>query len=279
MTKTVSIFYEYGALNSQPVFEAFETGLKIHGFKIVKNSFEADVAVIWSMLWHGRMSGNRRVFEHYRSQGKNVFILEVGGIQRNITWRVGLNGINREDLVYYPDGKDRASNIGISLNPWKTGDDILICCQNGKSELWNGRPSVETWVHETINYIRQFSDRRIVVRQHPRFPLKFTESYKNVSFQKPVFIKNTYDSYDLTFDNIHATVCWNSTPAPLSVINGVPVFTSIHNIAFPVGNTDLSLIEDPEKPDRSQWVNQYTRSEFTILELAHGMPLKTLTNI
>jgi len=277
--KTVSIFYDYGALNSKPVLTAFETGLKLHGIKTYKNSLEADAAVIWSMLWHGRMSGNRTVYEHYRKLGKPVFIVEVGGIHRNITWRVGLNGLGRESLLRYPSFIKRTHHFNIKLNPWRSGDNILICCQNGNSELWSNMPPVEHWVSDVIYKIREVTDRPLIVRQHPRFPLKFNGTYKNVSFQKPILIKNTYDSYNLSFENIHATVCWNSTPAPQSVIDGVPVFTSINGIAYPVGNTDLSLIETPNTPDREEWLTDYISTEFTLAEIEQGMPLKTLTNI
>ena len=49
--------------------------------------------VLWSMLWHGRMQGNKHIYESAVAQKESPF-LEVGGIKRNVTWKVGLNGIN-----------------------------------------------------------------------------------------------------------------------------------------------------------------------------------------
>ena len=50
----VSLFEQFGALNSGPVFSALQQGLEASGLKQNTNDMSADVAVIWSMLWAGR---------------------------------------------------------------------------------------------------------------------------------------------------------------------------------------------------------------------------------
>ena len=37
---------------------------------IVENSLDCDAALIWSVLWYGRMAGNHKVWQHYRKQNK-----------------------------------------------------------------------------------------------------------------------------------------------------------------------------------------------------------------
>ena len=54
-----SLWTDNGAMNSKPVFQAFEKSLKDAGCTVVHNSLDADVAVIWSVLWHGRMAQNK----------------------------------------------------------------------------------------------------------------------------------------------------------------------------------------------------------------------------
>lgn len=280
--KTVSLFDNYGALNSKPVFAAFKIGLQRQGYTVKHNSFDADVAVIWSMLWHGRMSYNKQIYDHFRKLKKDVIVLEIGSISRGNTWRVGVNGISNNQLVYYPKSDTIRSHLfNLKLSPWRTaGDVILICGQHGKSQLWNNMPSVSDWIHQTIEAIRIQTDIPIIVRPHPRYPLeKLSTSHNNVSIQKPNHIKTTYDDYDLSFDNLHALVCWSSTPAALAVLNGIPVFTGPDSIAYPVANKDLSSIVQPLMPDRSDWLNDFTRSEYTLDELENGMPLKTLTKV
>jgi hypothetical protein len=36
-------------------------------------------------------------------------------------------------------------------------------------------------------------------------------------------------------------------------------------------------IEDPIMPDRTQWLNDYAHTEYTLDEIAQGIPLKRLT--
>ena len=57
----ISTFNKFGALNSGPVFEAFRNGCKKHRIRVSEHNMSADVAVIWSQLWTGRMAPNRAV--------------------------------------------------------------------------------------------------------------------------------------------------------------------------------------------------------------------------
>jgi hypothetical protein len=91
-----SLWTNYGALNSKPVFDAFRQGCRSLGVACVDNSNDADVDVIWSVLFSGRMAGNKDIWERNAANSKPTIVLEVGGIQRNTTWKVGLNGINRD---------------------------------------------------------------------------------------------------------------------------------------------------------------------------------------
>ena len=63
---------------------------------LVEGDMDADAALIWSVLWYGKMSANKRVWDHYRAQNKPVIVIEVGGLIRNTTWKLGINGINRD---------------------------------------------------------------------------------------------------------------------------------------------------------------------------------------
>jgi hypothetical protein len=209
--KKISLFKSFGALNSAPVFAAFETGLRNYGFNVVNDSMDADIAVIWSVLWHGRMAGNKAVWDHYRSLNKPVIVIEVGAVNRGVTWRIGINGIARTSLVM--KSKDDYTNT-LQLLPWRqSGEYILICGQNDKSLLWKGMPRMGTWVSNIIEEIRSHTTMPIVFRPHPRCPVPDVESYfKNVYRQAPTHVISTYDSYDLNFNKAHAVVNWSSSP-------------------------------------------------------------------
>lgn len=276
----ISLFKEYGALNSKPIFEAFEKSLIAAGHTVYESDMHCDVAVIWSVLFQGRMLGNKPVWDYYRKTGRNVIVLEVGGIQRGTTWKVGLNGINRDAYYNFCDCDDsRATKLGLKLNPWRTdGEFILLCGQHDKSLQWRDMPSMSNWVIKTIDTIRQYTDRPIVFRPHPRCSLPHIErGFKNVYRQEPVHVTGSYDNFDLAFTRIWSTVSWSSNPGPQSVIAGVPAVVGPSSLAWDVATHDFADIENPAKPDRIKWLTQYAYTEWTVDEICQGIPLKRLT--
>ena len=78
---------------------------------------------------------------------KPTIVLEVGGINRGVTWKVGLNGINRDG--YFGDGgndNSRSNDLGLLLKPWRTdGEYILIAGQHDKSLQWENMPPMSNW--------------------------------------------------------------------------------------------------------------------------------------
>jgi len=268
------LWTEYGALNSAPVFEAFSSGLQKFGHTIVTK--DQDVNVIWSILWKGRMLHNKQIFY----DNKPVIVLEVGSIKRNSTWKVLLYN-NQKMIDYTANSNDttRPNLLNIKLMPWRTkGDKILICCQNPNSQQWYGLPQMSKWVLDTIQTIRQHTNKPIYVRQHPRSRFNFNENKSLLIYNEiPKKIKNTYDEYDLSFENCHAVINYNSNPGVQAILQGYPVFCDRSSIIAPVGNLDINNINKPICPDRSEWLVKFSHTEYTITELEKGMPLTLLT--
>jgi len=277
-----SLWSNHGALNSQPVFDAFARGAKSLGHDVVWNDPVSDVDVIWSVLWHGRMAKNKSIWDRNILQSKPTLVLEVGGINRGITWKVAINGINRDaDFGVDHNSSDRANSLGLSYKDWTTtGKQILLCGQHEKSEQWRNMPRMSRWVSETVEEIRKHTDRQIIFRPHPRCPLPAIEhEFDNVIRQQPIQIPGSYDDFEIDYSNIWATVSWSSNPGIHSILNGVPAFVGPSSLAYDVANHDLADINNPKRPDRRQWLNDYAWTEFTIKEISQGIPLKRLTFI
>jgi hypothetical protein len=280
------LWTQYGALNSKPVFDALRHSLIQAGHSVVDNHPNNDVDVIWSVLWHGRMAQNKLIWNRARAANKPIIVLEVGHIQRGITWKVGLNGINR-DAFFGPRGNNnhRASVLALELKEWQnnTNGPIIICTQHSKSQQWANMPTVRDWAIQTVDEIRRHTDRHIVIRSHPRCPLPMIElefkHVKNISRDLPIKINGTYDDYNFKYDHAWAVVNWSSNPAVEAVRNGIPVFVGPSSLAWDVGNRSLDTINSPSKPDRQQWLNDLAWTEFTVQEIAQGLPLKQLTSI
>jgi hypothetical protein len=276
-----SLWRQHGALNSRPVFDAFADSLVDAGHVVCANDVSCDVDVIWSVLWNGRMAANKRIWEDNRRNKKPTIVLEVGGIKRGTTWKVGLNGINR-DAFFSSMGNNsvRADKLGLSLKPWRTnGSYILICGQHEKSLQWENMPNMTAWLGNTINTIRENTDLPIYWRPHPRYPVQYVEQdFKGVIRQTPNKLESTYDDYDFNVRDAWATVCWSSNPGPHSIIAGIPAFVGPSSLAYDVASNDLNDILFPSMPDRRQWLNDYAHTEYTLDEISLGIPLKNLTS-
>lgn len=279
------LFKENGALNSVPVFSAFEHGAQYLGHTTHDNDLNADVAVIWSVLWYGRMAKNKAVWDHFTKQGKPVIVLEVGALKRNITWKVAIGGINNEAYFGHATNNDnaRSTSLGIKIQDWKDTKDyksIIICGQHQASHQWRNMPPMSDWILNTIQEIRQHSDRRIKVRCHPRYPFTLNNIATNIIKSIPKRIDIVQDFYDFDSEllNAHCVVNWSSNPAIEAVLTGVPVFTGPDSLAHAVANHSFDTIEAPIKPNRQQWANDLAYTEWAVDEIAKGVPLDRILN-
>ena len=292
------LFNEFGAQNASPVFGAFQQSLDRAGIPWTKNLDMCNVAVIWSVLWHGRMAQNKRIWDHCKQTGKPIVVLEVGGILRNQSWKVAIGGINNEAYFNQESiskvnnwlrnaSQHRQNKFGVKLKPWRDphpNKQIVICTQHNKSHQWRDMPAVDKWLEQTIQTIRKHTRREILIRPHPRSPLnpmivkKLDFAYKNIKSNQPIRYSETYDEYDFDriLQNAHTIISHSSNPGLQSIIAGVPAFVGPESLALPVANTDLSQIENPNMPDRTLWFNDLLYTEYFVDEISNGLPLVKL---
>jgi hypothetical protein len=272
----LGVFRDYGARNSAPVFDAFCRGAEVIGWQCVNNDLTADCAVIWSMLWRGRMRGNQEVWQRYRDTGRPVVVLEVGMLRRGHTWRMGLGRADGTVGWCPPVDDQRSMKLGITPAPWRSrGHHILIAVQRPDSQQWLIMPDINTWLNQTIDHVRRVSNRPIRVRSHPRYPVA---APAGVEVSRPRAVPGTYDGFDFDRDlqGAWAVINANSGPGPQAVIQGVPAFVHPSSLAAPVANLTLDDIEHPRMPDRRQWLTEICHTEWTLEEFQSGWPQKLL---
>ena len=277
MTKSVAYFSSQTANNSRPVMNAVLDCLQSAGIQTEENSCTSDAAVIWSVLWHGRMAGNQQVYEHYRSMGRPVIVVDVGALYRGQTWKIAVNNINATGYYGHQTDldMDRPKKLGISLaqlvgnNP-----EIIIAAQHRDSLQVADLDSIESWVNEQINQIRAVTDRPIRVRPHPRSRLDISKLPPDIVIETPMPLANTYDSFNMHFD-CHAVVNYNSGPGMQAAISGSRPIVDSTSLAYPV-SVKLEAIEKPYDVDRYQWLTEICHTEYTIPEIQQGLWLKRI---
>jgi len=275
----VAYFPNSCAQNSIPVMQAVLDSLRHAGHVIEQNSQDADAAVIWSVLWAGRMAQNHQVWVRYRESGRPVVVVDVGALRRGETWKIALNSITANGYYGHTENLDwdRPQRLGISLavnlsrNP-----RIVIAAQHQKSLQVAGLVSMEGWILEQIDKIKAVTDRPIVIRPHPRGALDVSrfKDITNVTVEQPQRMTDTYDSYNLTFD-CHAMINHNSGPGIQAALAGTRTLVDQSSLAYPV-SIDLKDLEQPYQVDRDRWLLEICHTEYTVKEIKQGLWIQRL---
>ena len=275
----IAYFPNQTALQSEPIWGAFLDGCRKIGLEPVEGARDADCAVIWSVLWNGRMRMNQQIYEHYRKQNKTVFIIEVGALDRGRTWKISANHIssegiygNLQDIDFY-----RSKKLGINLSPQRSyrKDSILIIGQHERSLQWQGQTNTVSWLKQKITEIRKITDRPIVFRPHPRHPIS-PSTVPGIVFERPNKLVHTYDKFDINFDH-HCVISHNSGPGIQAVIEGTPVICDKSSLAYPVSQP-ISNIDKIILVDRQDWFDKILHTEWTVEEMRQGIPQQRILN-
>ena len=280
----IAVFKDTAAKAGKPVMDAFIQSLEGEDYVVCTNDKrpEVDVVVIWSVLLN--MYGRKPIYDYYKNKAQ-IIVIEVGGLIRNKTWRIGIGGINAEadfanqDVDHVDDSRVR--KLGLTLKPWREmggGGPIVICLQNTKSEAWTGGP-VDVWLQDTIEHVRSQSHRPIIVRQHPRhrsdIKLLLTK-YPNVKEDIPNFVSGDIVDFDKRLDTAYCVINYNSNPAIEAIMSGVPVLVHESSLCYKVGNpldADLSVLRHY---DRQHWLNKLSYCEWFVDEIRLGVPWRRL---
>lgn len=244
------------------------------GIQLRENSLNSDAAVIWSVLWNGRMQHNREVYQNYRNQNKPVIIVEVGALLRGITWKIAINNVTANGYYGHLDDLDwdRPRKLNIKLNTVKTSrPEIVIALQHTKSMQVEAISDMNQWLMNAIQLIKQYTDRPVKVRPHPRCKISIPD---NIEIEIPKPVIDTYDSFDMQY-NCHAVVNYNSGPGIQAAIAGVMPIVDTSSLAYPV-SVPYKEIEQPYSIDRELWVTQICHTEYTVEEIRKGLWLRRL---
>jgi hypothetical protein len=274
----VAYFPNSCAQNSGPVMQALLTSLRQAGHEIAENSMDADAAVVWSVLWHGRMAANQQAFMHYRSLNRPVIVVDIGSLYRGETWKIALNHISAEGYYGHTENLDwdRPKKLGVSLainlsrNP-----AILLAGQHPKSLQVASVGSQEDWANQKFKELRSITDRPIHYRPHPRATVYTKKLDPQIQIITPLAVPDTYDHFDFHFD-YHAIVNHNSGPGIQAAISGTRPLVDSTSLAYPV-SVKIQDLEQPYTVDRDRWLVEICHTEYTVTEIQKGLWIQRLS--
>lgn len=178
--------------------------------------------------------------------------------------RIVRNNLQHDELVARPD--DRARTLPITPESRRTGSKIIVAAPDDKPCAFYGI-SREQWVQDTVNKLKNLTDRPVIVRERVSSRLHRVH----------------VDPLDRVLRNdVHALVTFNSASAIESILAGVPAFVLCEtHAANPVANRSLDIIENPWYPDQDlihKWINHLAYGQFHVKEMRDGTALRILTH-
>ena len=223
------------------------------------------------------MDTQQSLGRYWLSIDSNVFIYKNRDNPHKYL-RYSFNGVFPATGIYCNDdpGEENWNQIrqhyDMDLQPWrgKGGRHILICLQRPMG--WSMRGvNLMSWLDETFQRIRQYSDRPVRIRWHPgdwkNMPPDLDLSPYNASMSP----RERHILEDL--NKCWAVVCHNSTPSAVATIEGIPAFITDdpgYCQAGEVANTDFSRLEDPILPDRDAWIRKLAQCHWSFEDLRSG---------
>lgn len=217
----------------------------------------------------------KKIMKRCLKEGRTFYYMDTGyfGNEKTSTnpngwkyWhRIVKNDLQHTKIIDRPD--DRFKHFYKKFQSWKkSGSKILIAKPDEKPCKFYGI-SLNHWVEETVNTLKQYTDRPIVVRE--RAPQRIDRITTNT-------LQEALD------DDVFALVTFNSVAAVESIFHGIPAFTlAPANAASPVSLQDLSKINEPYYPDRDKlyaWGCHLAYGQFHISELRTGKAKEILEN-
>jgi hypothetical protein len=184
-------------------------------------------------------------------------------------------GIYCDTIIDSQRWRQISRDLNLTLKDYRTnGSHILLCLQ--RNEGWSmGSVNIQDWAIETINKIRQHTDRPIVVRPHPgdkQSNIILTPGHPRCRIPLSSNVRiSTNKSLQDDLKNCWAAVNYNSSPVVGAAIEGIPIFVADKpkSQCAEIAN-DLENIETPTLYDRQRWVERISMFHWKFSELKNG---------
>lgn len=228
-------------------------GFKRRGWDVVlledRNAYKKGQTVDLDMcLTDGLRFPMNVMRDDYESLGVPVMVTDMGYVRRDLGYmQVGLNKLN-----WLPDfecPQDRWDRLSVDLQSRQSGDYVLITGQKpfDGSHSMSDKELVSMY-QSWIDGIKQFTEREIVFRPHPRSP---NMQVSGCRIDKPT--DSQAGGLADVIQGAHCVVTYNSTSATDSIINGTPVITISDTAqAYDIAEHDLIHVDCPFWKDDSQ---------------------------
>lgn len=183
--------------------------------------------------------------------------------------------------------KQFQKDTGIVIKDWNSpGDHILIMGQkegdSSLNKLYEKHDSFYDWVENIIIDIRKYSDRKIVIRPHPRnlghgvkLAKKLSNRYRDIIVSEDIESDGISGGASLERDlaRAYCVITYNSLSAVEAVTRGIPTYAfDDGSMIWPIAHKDITQIENLKyDTDITQWCYDIAYTQWTIEENRKGI--------
>lgn len=217
------------------------------------------------IAFSGILRGNAHLFDLSIERGIDFYYIDHSyfnsGYARPMWMRVIKNGFAQNVILSNID-EDKFNSLGITIKNYNFKEKkniVVLPPSNSVSRVFNQ----QDWEAKTIENIRKYTDRPIVIRK------------KNGPIMDDFLITTAseeryeYDeSLDSVLDNAYCVVTFNSSTALRALERGIPVICDRYCPAFPLTH-DFSEIENLQEKDRLPLFKSLASGQFTVKDIGN----------
>lgn len=205
-----------------------------------------------------------------RHQGRSLLCVEEAFVRRGDYYQVGWGGFaGHADFNNAGVPGDRWRAMGVRVNEWQhnEGGHIVVMGQLGRDTQVQDTDHYG-WCRATIGAL-QARGERVLFRPHPKEP-------GNKIYGVPTSVVSS-GTMAQALDGAKSVVTWNSTSAVDALLAGIPVVAmDSGSIAYPISGHTLDDAISPIYPDREPWLASLGYAQWSLDEMADGLPWRHL---
>lgn len=206
--------------------------------------------------------GHTKLHDIIVSNNLDFYFLDtgyLGNVKTKIYKRITKNNLNNtQDIIERP--RDRLEKLSIDRTSYSRGNKILIIPPDQKVlNCFGNTLETTSWIKQTIESIKHYTDREIVVRERNR---NRTERMIHDKFS------------DALQDDVHACVVWSSNCAVESVLHNIPVISLGPTATTKISPFELNQIDNVPNLNQDlieNWLRHLSYCQFNEEEMLSGL--------
>jgi len=207
----------------------------------------------------------RKQMDACRAQGRDFFYIDTGYFGNGK--KKSYHRITRNDVQQFGPVIDRPADrlaaTGVSFRKVRRDGNKILLAPPSQKLLNLYDIDLETWMEETIQEIKQHTDREVVVR-----------------LKQPRSVRVNEDTIEQALDDdVYCLITYSSIAAGEAILHGKPAIVLGPNAAAPVCSQSLSEIESIKIPSLDEveaWAKHIAYCQFTEAEMRDGTAWRIL---